>query len=204
MFTSARRVGAAAWPEGEHEGTVTPGHVLFTKLLRCEHRELLETLARLAYALGARDGVAVPVLVTRLIAAAGTHLRYEEASFYPALAELVGAQDGEQMLRNHDALIVHVERLDALLRSGGLTEAQAGAALRDVEGATLCVCACERSSNLVPRLPEEDVARIIAARERAIEEDFNLLHWSGWMRRRRTATPKHEHERDGPWTAQAD
>jgi hypothetical protein len=122
---------------------VTPGHVLFTKLLRCEHSELLETLARLAYALGARDDVAVHVLVARLIEAAGTHLR--------------------------------------------------------------SLCACERSGNLVPCLPADDVARIIAARGRAIEEDFNLLHWSGWMRRRSPGpTPKHDHERDGPWTTQAD
>jgi hypothetical protein len=148
--------------------------------------------------------VAVPLLVTRLIEAAGPHLRYEEESLYPALAELVGARDVEQMLRDHDAMIVHVERLDALRGSGGLTEAGAAGALRDVECAMLCVCACERGGNHVWRLPDEDVARVVAARERAIEEDFNLMHWSGWIRRRRLdPTREHGHERDGPWTAQA-
>jgi hypothetical protein len=158
----------------------------FSALFRTEHRVLRDLILDLIEASGAGDQPEARRLVGRLADAAGPHFRYEEERMYPALVEFFGPVHVESLCVEHDSAIGAARRLCELVEGASWGETRRVETEELARGLLPHVSDCEGLSILVERLPESEVARILAARRRAWDDNHDLLTWAAEGRLRRS------------------
>ncbi len=161
----------------------------FTRLFREEHRAVRDALLDLVEALRARDFERARALLGRTAALTGPHFRYEEEVLYPSLTPIFGEGYVRKLLTDHDRAIGIAAKLAGQLEAATLTEEQAEEAVRLVRRILPHVSDCDGLSIMVERLPEEQIAGILAARNEARAANLDLLRWANEVRKRRYIVP---------------
>lgn len=166
---------------------MTPTAERFAEIFHEEHREVRDVLLGLVDALESCDRDGTASLLERLTTLTGPHFRYEEEALYPALVPVFGDEYVEKLLRDHDGAIAGVQRLLAFAERESLAEAEVVDAVRVTRAILPHVSDCDGLSIIVEVLPEERVADIFAARDRALAEGLDLLDWARAARSRDSA-----------------
>ncbi len=159
----------------------------FAAMFRAEHRAIRDVLLDLIDAARSDDRLEAGRLVSRLSRLSGPHFRYEEERMYPALLVFFGLDHLEGLCEEHDAAIRALRRLSELVRQEAGVGWDRAEAERLARGLLPHVSDCEGLSIMVERLPEREIARILAARRRAWEDDLDLLTWAAEGRVRHPA-----------------
>lgn len=161
----------------------------FTHIFRAEHRVVRDTLLELIQAYQRREHARITALLTEAAAFVGPHFRYEEEALYPALIDIFGEEYVEKLLSDHDQAIGTARHLVELSGQEALSDEEVARATRLVRSILPHVSDCDGLSIMVERLPEETVAAILAARERARQAGLDLLQWAGQVRTRPRVAP---------------
>lgn len=156
----------------------------FARTFRDEHRLVRDTLLDLIHAFQDRDRERIQDLMNKTAEYTGPHFRYEEEALYPGLVGLYGESYIESLLEDHDGAIASARRLVELAGQPELTDADVQEAIGLIRGLLPHVSDCEGLSIMVERLPEEKVDTVLEARDRARQEDLNLLEWADSVRER--------------------
>lgn len=156
----------------------------FLTVFRTEHREIRDTLLALYAAFEKRRKKRAATLLEKLDALSGPHFRFEEEALYPSLVPIYGKAYIEHMFREHDRAIVDAVHIGSVLSERRLDDQGANRGMRLVRRILPHVSDCEGLGIMVEIIPEDDVAGILAARERAHKEDLGLLDWARDVRPR--------------------
>lgn len=159
----------------------------FATVFRQEHREIRDAILDLIEAARGDDQIEARRLVGRLGELTGPHFRYEEERLYPALVEFFGHGYVERLCTEHDTAIAAAGRLVELVDLDAASESDREWTEALARGLLPHVSDCEGLSIMVERLPEREVASILAARRRAWEENLDLLRWADEVRPRSSA-----------------
>ena len=158
--------------------------VLLSNMLHCEHRQILQILVRLGFALGCRDMEAARRLAGALSAVAGPHFRAEEELLCPALSTALGEEYVEQILSAHDGFVASAQQLAELVREDALSNGEAQEGLRLVTGLACAVAECDKLPCYLGQISDADAKRILTARGRVLQENLDLWSWSRFVRQR--------------------
>jgi hypothetical protein len=156
----------------------------FAAAFRQEHRAIRDAILDLIEAAHRGDRAEARRLVGELARLAGPHFRYEEEGLYPALAGLLGPERVEALCNEHDAAIHTAQALSALVEGERFGAIERGLVETLARGLLSHVSDREGLSIMVERLPEDEVAGILAARRRAWRDDVGLLAWAEALRAR--------------------
>ena len=94
----------------------------FITTFRDEHNELREVLLSLAEALEDNDSERAYAAIEQMAALAGPHFHYEQEALYPALAEVHGDEQMEQLLEQHEQAVAAASQLAELAEREELDE----------------------------------------------------------------------------------
>lgn len=156
----------------------------FSFIFREEHRIVRDALLELAEAFERRDRSRIESLLGQAAAFVGPHFRYEEESLYPALVGLFGEEYVEKLLSDHDRAIGIAQRLVEMAQ-GGLSDDNVRQATRLIRGSVLPhVSDCDGLSIMVEKLSEDEVQRVLDARERSLRDGLSLFDWASQVRQR--------------------
>jgi hypothetical protein len=161
-----------------------PPAARFGELFRGEHREIRDSLLALLTAFDTRNRRRAKTLLGTIGGLCGPHFRYEEEALYPALVEIFGKLYIEHLLVEHDRAIISAFRLMKLADKKPFEAADARLAVRIIRTVLPHVSDCEGLSIMVEVLPEPEVQAILEARERALEDDLDLVEWATEVRKR--------------------
>lgn len=159
----------------------------FTQVFRHEHRQVRDALLDLIQAFQTRDKQRVSSLLGHIAALTGPHFRYEEEALYPGLVDIFGQEYVQKLLGDHDFAIGAAKKLVEIAGKGSLAEADATKAMALVRRILPHVSDCDGLSIMVERLAEDKVQTILAARDKALAADLDLLQWSSRVRGRPAA-----------------
>jgi hypothetical protein len=157
----------------------------FTDVFRQEHRQVRDLLFDLIDAFRARDSAEARALTVRIAALTGPHFRYEEESLYPSLVDVFGADYVEKLLGDHDGAVRTARRLVELAAVDDLTDAQVEEAVAAARSILPHVSDCDGLSIMVERFPTDRIESIFETRQRALDDDVDLLTWAADIRSRR-------------------
>jgi hypothetical protein len=164
--------------------TAAPPVERFATIFREEHRVVRDLLVALVDAFEHRDPDRARVLLSRLAVVTGPHFRYEEESLYPALVPIFGADYVQKLLDDHDGAIAAARRLVELAGKTSLGVGDVAEGVRLVRSILPHVSDCEGLTIMVEILPDELVATMLEARERANADGLDLLTWASEVRSR--------------------
>ncbi len=150
----------------------------FTAIFRAEHRKVRDLLFELKAAFAAKDRNRIESLVYNLSMNLGPHLRYEEETIYPLLADALGAEYLEHLLAGHDRAILNAERVVEIAQAETMTDADVAEADRLLQAALPHITDCDGLSLMVETLPEEKIRAILEARSQALQTKTGLLEWA--------------------------
>jgi hypothetical protein len=159
----------------------------FRRAFGAEHRLVRDLLLGLIDAFQARDVGLAQDLLDRTAVATGPHFRYEEEALYPALVQIFGPEYVDQLLHDHDRVIGSAERLIELTDHPSLSDVQVTEGVRHARSMLPHVSDCDGLAIMVERLPDAQVQTILDARERALQDDLDLLSWAREVRGRPAA-----------------
>ncbi len=159
----------------------------FTQMFREEHRVVRDALLDLVQAFVKRDKERIGSLLNLTAGATGPHFRYEEEALYPSLVEIFGEEYVEKLLGDHDRVIGAAGKLIELAGKDTLTDRDVANAIRFIRGMLPHVSDCDGLSLMVERLPEQKVEAVLAARDRSLEANLDLLAWVDQVRERQVA-----------------
>jgi hypothetical protein len=94
----------------------------FITTFRDEHSELRDVLLSLAEAFENNDSEGALEAIEEMAALAGPHFHYEQEALYPALAEVHGDEQIEQLLEQHSQAVEAACQLAELAEREGLDE----------------------------------------------------------------------------------
>jgi len=156
----------------------------FSQIFREEHRQVRDVLLDLIQAFQDRNRERVWDLLSRGSAFIGPHFRYEEEGLYPALVEIYGPDQIDQLYREHDHAIQSAGKLMALADKPAYTDEDVAEATRIVRSILPHVSGCDGLSVMVEKLPEEKVQGILDLRDQARTEGLDLFQWVQKVRER--------------------
>ena len=156
----------------------------FAAVFREEHRVVRDLLLDLVDAYESGNSVRARKVLTEVARITGPHFRYEEETLYPALVPVFGKDYIEKLLGDHDFAIASARRLVELTDGHGLSEEEQTRAVRLTRGILPHVSDCEGLTIMVELFPGPAVESVLDARERAREEDLDLLTWARDVRTR--------------------
>ncbi len=162
----------------------------FTQMFKEEHRVVRDALLDLVQAFQERDKERIGSLLNLTAGASGPHFRYEEEALYPSLVEILGAGYIEKLLGDHDRLIAAAGKLVELAGKDTLTDEDVATAIRFIRGMLPHVSDCDGLSIMVERLPEEKVEAVLAARDRSLDANLDLMAWVAQVRERPPTAPE--------------
>lgn len=168
--------------------TVSPADQ-FSSMFRAEHRAVRDALLDLVAAFQQRDRPQLFPLLTHIAALTGPHFRYEEEALYPALVPIFGPEYISKLLEDHDRAIGTAKRLVAMAQQDELSAADVETGVRFTRSILPHVSDCDGLSIMVERLDPAVVEQIFTARERAREQNLDLLSWSDQVRGRPAIVP---------------
>ena len=155
----------------------------FSAIFRAEHREVRDLILDLVQAYQKNETSRIPTLLGELARCAGPHFRYEEEVLYPQLVKFFGPQYVHDLYHAHDRAIATAKELVAMAEKSTLTPEEAEFGIRGVRAMLPHVTDCDGLSILVERMPEPEVRKILAAREKARNAGLDLLTWAAEVRR---------------------
>ncbi len=167
----------------------------FSQLFRQEHREIRDALLHLMDAYSRRDTDGARKLIGQVASLTGPHFRYEEEALYPSLEQIFGDEFIEMLLIDHDGAIGTVKQLVELASQDELSSDDAREGRERIRRLLYHVSDCEGLSIMVERIPEETVASVLEARDRARSENLDLFEWAGSMRPRSYTLPFRNYRR---------
>lgn len=132
-----------------------------------DHAFLGKMFHGLSQALRSGDAEAARQLAARLDRDAGAHIAFEEENFYPTLAGLVGENEVETMLHEHQEGLGVVQLLCDIAPGGGLSDNQRTQMLRKSEAMESHIAEC---GNLF-----EAMGRLTAVEQEELHEA--LIQW---------------------------
>ncbi len=162
----------------------------FTQMFKEEHRVVRDALLDLVQAFQERDKERIGSLLNLTAGATGPHFRYEEEALYPSLVEIFGEGYIEKLLGDHDRLIGAAGKLIELAGKDTLTDEDVATAVRFIRGMLPHVSDCDGLSIMVERLPEEKVVAVLAARDRSLDANLDLMAWVAQVRERPPTVPE--------------
>jgi hemerythrin-like domain-containing protein len=162
-----------------------PSITRYKEIFRAEHREIRDALLSLVAAFEKRNKRRIKSLLKTVAELSGPHFRYEEDALYPALIQIYGKLYIEHMLVEHDKAIVSALRLEQIAeKKKPLDDTDVKKAVHLVRGILPHVSDCEGLSIMVEVLPEGVSEDILKARDRARNDNFDLLTWANEVRER--------------------
>jgi len=161
----------------------------FAALFRNEHREVRDALLDLVDAFSERDRNRIATLLERIAALTGPHFRYEEESLYPALIGIFEESYVESLYKSHDGAIARAHTLVELGGRETLSDDDVALATHLIREILPHVSDCDGLSVMVEVLPDDDVRRVLAARDRTGRQGLDLLAWAATARARPLAAP---------------
>jgi hypothetical protein len=156
---------AEATPPATAEGSSAVEE--FEAVAHAEHRRMLELLAALEMASGARSTDRILRLVRELRAVAVPHFRYEQRALFPQLTSALGPDEVEGLYVTQDETVAALNRIEALAEPGPMDQSKAAEARRLVRAARASVVTCDAVCDEV-ELQTADAERVLAARERVL------------------------------------
>lgn len=151
----------------------------FEEQFQDEHQTILTTVKELVEKLRNHAAPDISEEVDELNKLLGPHFRYEEEALYPSLREEYGRIYVKRLYDSHEGTI-HTLRT---LKEGEDGSLNTNEALDAIYGWLLPhVSDCEGLSIMVGQIPGEDLDEIAEARERAHEEELDLLAWAEEVR----------------------
>ncbi len=162
----------------------------FTQTFREEHRVVRDALLDLIQAFVKRDKERIGSLLNLTAGATGPHFRYQEEALYPSLVEIFGEGYIEKLLGDHDRLIGAAGKLVELAGKDTLTDEDVATAIRFIRGMLPHVSDCDGLSIMVERLPQEKVEAVLAARDRSLDANLDLMAWAEEVRGRPATMPE--------------
>lgn len=154
----------------------------FTYHFRNEHRQIRDTLLALREAFGNRDRAEIRARLEECTRVTGPHFRYEEEALYPALIPLFGRDYVDELLEEHDLAIDAARRLSELAGREELTQREAEEAQHLVQQMLPHVSDCDGLAIMMEVVPQSQVDEVLRARERAQQENLDLLTWAEGLR----------------------
>ncbi len=162
----------------------------FTQMFKEEHRVVRDALLDLVQAFQERDKERIGSLLNLTAGATGPHFRYEEEALYPGLVEILGEEYIQKLLGDHDRLIGAAGKLVELAGKDTLTDEDVATAIRFIRGMLPHVSDCDGLSIMVERLPQEKVEAVLAARDRSLDANLDLMAWVAQVRERPPTVPE--------------
>lgn len=152
----------------------------FEDLFHDEHRSILEDIEHLVERLDEETNPDIVDDVQQLNERLGPHFRYEEEALYPSLRDKYGRIYVKRLYDSHEGTIHTVRKLKQMSEEGTINNRKA---LDSIYGWIFPhVSDCEGLSIMVDQIPEEALDEIVKARERAYEDNLDLLTWANETR----------------------
>ncbi|MDE2167449.1 MAG: hemerythrin domain-containing protein [Alphaproteobacteria bacterium] len=154
----------------------------FAQSFRSEHRAIRDALFGLAQAFEKKSSTDIDTSLNTVASLTGPHFRYEEEALYPSLIGIFGEHYIGKLFSDHDRAIGAAKRISALAGSNHQTNEQVSEAVSLIRGILPHVSDCEGLSIMTETLPSSELAAILKARERALQQGLDLLTWSSEIR----------------------
>jgi RND superfamily putative drug exporter len=165
-------------PQIDHGGSPLPAEAAAAaespierlgRVSHAEHRQLLDLLAEIEIAGESRRPERMAALARELRALAEPHFRYEQQALFPQLTGTLGTEYVEGLYAAQEGVFATLSRIEGLAGGGPGPEA-AAETRRLVSSARSSLITCDAAAELVERQPSEVADRVLAARERALDE----------------------------------
>ena len=154
--------------------------------LRSDHTQVRDSLLDLIDATGRRDATKSLEILIRLDKLTGPHFRFEEESFYPAIAQFFGKEYQEHLLGAHDQIIRAAKDLAAVLGKGEITPEEAEQLPAVIRTQVLPhPVECEGLGLFAERLSKQELDGMAENFEACRKADVPLLEWSESIRARK-------------------
>lgn len=151
-----------------------------------EHIQVRDALLDLVSAVKGRNAVGALEILFRLDRLTGPHFRFEEESFYPAIAQFFGEEYKEHLLQAHDRVIRTAKELAGVLGNGELSQEEGDRLAALIRTQVLPhPVECEGLGLFAERLSAEELDKIADNLEDARKADIPLLEWAQTIRARK-------------------
>jgi DNA-binding GntR family transcriptional regulator len=154
--------------------------------LRADHLQVRDSLLDLVAAVRSRDAEKALEILFQLDVLTGPHFRFEEETFYPAIAQFFGDEYKEYLLRAHDRVIRTAKELAGVLGKGELSQEEGEGLAKLIRTQVLPhPVECEGLGLFAERLSPAELERIAENFEDCRKADLPLLEWAETIRPRK-------------------